>query len=521
MDKGIIEKFAVWARTKLISDISYRAGLIGITRKEIRAPLLHSTPNLEFYDVGTTQYVELSGVAIKQRHMLVAQIERRAEATEYAEAFDSVVEEVAYTWFNRLIALRFMEVNDYLPSHVRVLSSTDPNKREPDIVTFPFETDLEFSETEREQVIHLKEVNELDALYRLLFLKQCNQLHGMLPYLFEPTADYSELLLPISCTDPNGVVYRLVNDINEAYFDVKQGGQIQIIGWLYQFYNAQYKEQVFADLKKNIKINKDRLPAATQLFTPEWIVRYMVENSLGRLWLEGHPDPALQSKWCYFMTEAEQPKEVNIELSALCEDYSKMAPQDIKVMDPCMGSGHILVYAFDLLMDIYVNQGYTKRDATRLILKHNLYGLDVDQRAYQLAYFAVMMKARQYDRRIFSTSIEPHLYAIKESHGLTDEMIDFFAQADAEMEHDLKALSLLFENAREFGSLIHIEPVDFVAIERRIIQLQARTQVMENSYVLTQIVPLVEQARVMCDQYDVVITNPPYLGHRGMGEKLS
>ncbi len=403
MNKTAIKNFAVWARRKLISDITYKAGMIGITENGIAEPLPQSTGDMQFFDIGTKSYTEISGVEIKQRNALVSAIRSKERSSNYKTAFQNVIEEVAYTWFNRLIAVRFMEVNDYLPSRVRVLSSENTAKNEPDFVTNPFDTDLEFTPYEQDRVLQLKDENKLDELFRMLFIKQCNKFNEILPELFEKTDDYSELLLTISFTDKDGVVYHLVHDISEDDFNIEKEGQVEIIGWMYQFYNTEPKEDVFAQLKKNVKISKDKVPAATQIFTPDWIVRYMVENSVGRLWAEAHSnDYSLKNNWKYYIEEATQTNSVQEKLDAIRQSYNGITPESIKVIDPCMGSGHILVYAFDILMQIYTAYGYTPRDAVQKILENNLYGLDIDERASQLAYFAVMMKARQYDRRIFS-----------------------------------------------------------------------------------------------------------------------
>ena len=411
MNKTAIKNFAVWARRKLISEITYKAGLIGINEKEISQPLSISTGNVQFFDIGTGKPNEISDHEIKQRNALVKRIREKESKSDYKTAFQFVIEEVAYTWFNRLIAIRFMEVNDYLPSRIRVLSSETPEKSEPDMVTMPFDTDMEFSPYETDQIMQLKQENMLDELFRMLFIKQCNKLNEVLPELFEKIADYTELLLTISFTDSEGIISRLVNDIIEADFTEA----VEIIGWMYQYYNTEPKDEVFALLKKNVKITKERIPAATQLFTPDWIVRYMVENSLGRLWVEGHPDDDLKAEWKYFLEEEEQEESVKEELEKIRTEYKKINPEDIKVVDPCMGSGHILVYAFEVLMQIYENQGYTQRDAASAIIENNLYGLDIDDRAYQLAYFAVMMKARKYDRRFLTRGVSPKIYSIKET----------------------------------------------------------------------------------------------------------
>ena len=399
MNKTAIKNFAIWARNKLIADISYKAGLLGITEKGIKSPLPQSTQKVQFFDIGIKEPSSITGTEIQQRKKLVEEIERKAKQSDYATAYKNVIEEVAYTWFNRLIAIRFMEVNDYLPTRIRVLSSESNGKAEPDLVTHALEANLDYSAYEKDRIIQLKNENMLDELFRLLFIKQCNALNANLPKLFEKTNDYTELLLNVSFTDKEGVIYHLVNDIDEDDFNVSREGQVEIIGWLYQYYNTEPKDETFALLKKNVKITKERIPAATQLFTPDWIVRYMVENSLGRLWLEGHPNDELKSNWKYYLDEAEQEDGVRKQLNKIREDYKNIKPEDIKVIDPAMGSGHILVYAFDVLMQIYESYGFSQRDAAKNIIENNIYGLDIDNRAYQLAYFAVMMKARQYNRR--------------------------------------------------------------------------------------------------------------------------
>lgn len=412
MNKSAIKNFAIWARNKLIADIQYKAGLMGITADGIYSALPQSTKETEFYDIGTAEPYAITGEAVKQRRSLVDVINQKTNETNYQTAYKYIMEGVAYTWFNRLIAIRFMEINDYLPSHIRVLSS-DSGKMEPDLVTTPFDADLTFTEKEKQDIIRLKNENQLDECFRLLFIKQCNVLNEILPALFEKTADYTELLLNISAIDKEGVVYHLVNDISEDDFNIEKGGQVEIIGWLYQYYNTEPKNGTFA---KRGKITKEEIPAVTQLFTPDWIVRYMVENSLGRLWVEGYPNDLLKSKWKYYLDEAKQEPEVQEKLDEIHKEYAKLKPEDIHFIDPCMGSGHILVYAFDVLMQIYESVGYSQRDAAKSILENNLYGLDIDDRAYQMAYFAVMMKARQYNRRILSAETACHVYSIQESN---------------------------------------------------------------------------------------------------------
>ena len=521
MNKAAIEKFAVWARTKLISEITYKMGLLGITEKGIAAPLPQSTGDLQVFDIGTKNYAEVTGAAIKQRAALVSEVRQREKTADYGTALHSVIEEVAYTWFNRLIAVRFMEVNDYLPSRVRVLSSENPAKAEPDLVTDPFDTDLALTPFEQDRIVQLKDENKLDELFRMLFIKQCNQLHDILPELFEKTDDYSELLLTISFTDKDGVVYHLTHDIAEDDFNVEKEGQVEIIGWMYQYYNTELKADTFAQLKKNVKITKERIPAATQLFTPDWIVRYMVENSLGRLWVEGHPNDDLKTNWKYYLEEAEQEPAVQAKLAKMREDYAKLDPEDIKVIDPCMGSGHILVYAFDVLMQIYEAQGYTQRDAARRIIENNLFGLDIDKRAYQLSYFALMMKARQYSRRIFGEHIKPNVFVIDDNSALTADAIEYIAKGDQKIKADLHSISDDLYNAKEYGSIIDVAPVDFGAIYDRIEEIRNSEPDLFSTQIPDQITPIIRQAEVMAQKYDVVVTNPPYMGSSGMCAKLS
>ena len=499
--------------------------MIGITENGIADPLPQSTGDLQFFDIGTKNYAEVSGIEIKQRNALVGAIKAKERSSNYKTAFQNVIEEVAYTWFNRLIAVRFMEVNDYLPSRVRVLSSENPAKNEPDFVTTPFDTDLEFTPYEQDRILQLKDENKLDELFRMLFIKQCNKFNEILPELFEKTDDYSELLLTISFTDKDGVVYHLVHDIAEDDFNVSKEGQVEIIGWMYQFYNTEPKEEVFAQLKKNVKITRDRIPAATQIFTPDWIVQYMVQNSLGKLWVEGHPNAETLSSCRYFLADAQQEKNTILQLQEHVGENQKLTPEDVMIIDPCMGSGHILVYSFDLLMQIYTDNGYTQRDAASSILKNNLYGLDIDDRAYQLAYFAVMMKARQYNRRIFSENITPNLCAIKESTRLG-------ASAKEKLGNCIKLadeLILLFEDAKEYGSIlkINISNESLIELEEKVLQIKESSRFgniidfIDADEIERVLTPLIKQARLLSQKYDVVVTNPPYMNAVTNSAKLA
>ena len=502
MNKTAIKNFAVWARQKLISDITYKAGMLGITEDGIADKLPHSTSDLEFYDIGTKDYAEVSGKEIKQRNALVNAIRKKEKDNgDYKSAFGYVVEEVAYTWFNRLIAIRFMEVNDYLPSGVRVLSSENKAKKEPDLVTTPFDTDLEFTSYEQDRIIQLKDDNKLDELFRMLFIKQCNKLHDVLPELFEKTDDYSELLLTVSFTDSDGVLYHLVHDIEEDDFNVEKEGQVQIIGWLYQYYISEKHSSVI-DIKGGKAIKKEDVPAATQLFTTHWVVQYMVDNSLGRYWIERNPESDLKSKLKFYV-EPENFTTVD----------EKISPEDLTVFDPCMGSGHILVYAFEVLMQIYLECGYTERDATSLILEKNLFGLDIDDRAYQLAYFAVMMKARSYDRRILTRDIKPNVYSIKESNFLVNSWQKI--SDDEKFRKIFQTVVDTFIDAKEYGSILNVSDADYDYALSVIDDFEQSVPVDFEAQILRgktdDIRALVNQAKLMAKKYTTVVTNPPYM----------
>ncbi len=545
MNKTAIKNFAIWARNKLRADIILKAGLLGITDKEIANPLPQSTDDLQIFDIGTSQPVRLEGkTAIDQRKSLVAAI--RAKNLKHAEAVDAVIEEVAYTWFNRLIAVRFMEVNDYLPSRIRVLSSENPAKAEPDFVTNPFDTDLDFTEDEINLIDNLKDNNKSDELFQFLFIKQCNKLNEILPELFEKTNDYTELLLNVSFTDKDGVVYHLVHDISEDDFNIEKQGQVEIIGWLYQYYNIEPKDKVFSR-PSGQKIRKEDIPAATQLFTPDWIVRYMVENSLGRtvihnLKYDCCPDEekekidVLKEKWKYYLEEAEQSQEI-IDRFRM-EESHKYNKGDVPpyvnstFLDPCMGSGHILVYAFDVFMEIYRMQGYTDREAVRSILENNLFGLEIDDRATQLAYFSIMMKARSYDRRFLTRKDENgnpdipklNICSIQESNSINPEYIELFEELQPIAEKLLDE----FIDAKEYGSILNLS-----ITKEEILQLEEKYVEIDNteydnffdsakqSGLRTIFAPLLKQAKIMAEKYEVVCTNPPYMGGSGMDKDLS
>lgn len=547
MEKAPIKKFAVEARRKLIADVTFQLERYGITEKGIVEPQTSTDKELVF-DLGSGNIQTIRGErAVNQYKNLVAHVRGFYTADEPKKELEQFIEEVAYTWFNRLIAIRFMEVNRYLP--VRVLSSEITGQKLPDLVKAPFSGNLEFTEDEKQRIFDLQDANKEDDLFRFLFFKQCNDLSRILPRLFEDldgSNSFSELLITLSFNDPNGVVYRLVNEVDERWFDIhatdedgKPMGQVQIMGWMYQYYNADLKDQVFKDLKKNIKISKQNIPAATQLFTPDWIVRYMVENSLGRLWVEGHPDFD-KSDWKYYLDEASQEPQVEQQLKDIRAQYAKMEPEQLKVIDPCMGSGHILCYLFDVLMQIYLDNGYSKREAVRSILENNLFGLDIDKRAAQFAYFSVMMKAREYDSGFLDRKDkdgkpkvqQPNVYDIQESEGLQgikkEEIEAIFAEVENGTEYQEMLMYLLnaFSDAKEVGSLLQIKPGRYAELGtawRTTIGDAAEKAGMKMWYTAVDdsVKQLIGQAILLSQKYDAVVTNPPYMGASNMNPCLN
>ena len=493
MNKNAIQKFAIWARNELITQVSQRAYQYGIDESG-------------FGDASadTLNGRLLTAEEKSQRQELIKQIKEKG--------YKQVMEEVAYTWFNRFIALRFMEVNNYLPSHIRVFSDAS-GAFKPEILNDVLHLDLPGLDSGK--VAEYIESNDTEALYRYLLLTQCNALNSALPVMFERMGGYTEMLLPNNILRQDSVLGHMVSDIPEEDWQ----DAVQIIGWLYQYYNTELKDDTFAQLKKNVKITKERIPAATQLFTPDWIVRYMVENSLGRLWLEGHPNAELLGGWKYYLDEAEQEPEVETQLAKLREEYKTIKPEEIKVIDPCMGSGHILVYAFDVLMQIYTSAGWDQREAAQSILKNNLFGLDIDDRAAQLSYFAVMMKARQYDRRLLTRGIQPNIYSIRESNGIQAMTIEYFHKNDPKLKADIESIVAEMRDAKEYGSILNITPVDFAGLYARFDEIRNDINMMQMS-ALDELLPLVKCAELLAQKYDVVVTNPPYMGSGGMSDKL-
>lgn len=514
MDKNAIKKYAVWARKELISRVAQKAQQYGITETEM-------------VDAGADSVngKVLSAEEMQQRRALIAQINEKG--------YQQVMEEVAYTWFNRFSALRFMEVNGYLPSHVRVFTDEN-NAFKPQILAEALH--LELDKLDKDKVYTLKETEQTEELYKYLLIVQCNALNSVLPGMFQTIADYTELLLPDNLLREGSVIEQMISQIPEDNWQ----DAVQIIGWLYQYYNSEKKDDVFAALKKNVKITKENIPAATQLFTPDWIVRYMVENSLGRLWVEGHPDTKTQllptpeeqaaytagnrdpedTKWHYYLEEAQQEPQVQAQLSEISKQYADLTPEQIKVIDPCCGSGHILAYLFDVLMQIYENYGYTSRDAVTSILQNNLYGLDIDDRAAQLAYFAVMMKARRYDRRFFSHTTQPHVYAIEESNRIEKPDVEYFCNGKLELKDAMHTILTQLYDAKEYGSILTITPQDWDALYARFDEVADESSFHRES-IRKKLLPLVRVAQTLAQKYDVVVTNPPYMGASNMNPKLN
>ena len=514
MDKNAIKKFAVWARTELIARVSLKGVEYGITED-----------NMVDANADSVGGKVLTANEKRQRQALITEINDKG--------YKQVMEEVAYTWFNRFSALRFMEVNGYLPSHVRVFTDEENNFK-PQIITEAIHLDLDGLDMEK--VYELKDAEKTEELYKYLLIVQCNALNKILPGMFQKIADYTELLLPDNLLREGSVIQQMIELIPED--DWKDA--VQIIGWLYQYYNSEKKDDVFAALKKNVKITKENIPAATQLFTPDWIVRYMVENSLGRLWLEGHPDVKEQflpteeeqsayaagnrdpedTKWHYYLEEANQEPEVQAQLAEIRKEYAALTPDQLKVIDPCSGSGHILAYLFDVLMQIYESYGYTTREAVASIVENNLYGLDIDDRAAQLAYFAVMMKARQYDRRFFSRDIQPHVYAIAESNHVDSFALEYFCDDDAKLKKAMETIISELYDAKEYGSILPVTPQDWTALYDRFTEIEEDIHISREA-ALRELLPLVQVAEALAQKYDVVVTNPPYMGASGMSAKLS
>lgn len=497
MDKNAIKKYAVWARRELLSRVAQKAlqyGVDGTTPADPDAEIINGRL--------------LTAAEKSQRRALIDAIA--------ADGYEQILEEAAYTWFNRFCALRFMEVNNYLPSHTRVFTDEN-NAFAPQILAEAIR--IELPGLDRDLVYKYKEANDDDALYKYLLITQCNALKEILPGMFSEISGYTELLFPDNLLREGSAVEQMIAMIPEDDWR----DEVQIIGWLYQYYNSEKKDAVFAALKKNVKISKDNIPAATQLFTPDWIVRYMVENSLGRLWVQGHPAAPIKGEWKYYLEDAAQTPEVESRLAPLRQSYAALTPEQLTCIDPCCGSGHILVYLFDVLMQIYTDYGYTSREAVESIVQNNLYGLDIDKRAAQLAYFAVMMTARRHDRGFLRHPVQPHVYAIAESNAVDKGAVEVFCNGNAKLTAAVAQILAEMQDAREYGSILTTTPQDWAALYARFEELGVNdpdNHSMEKCALL-KLQNVVQAAELLSKQYWVTVTNPPYMGASNMNTTLS
>lgn len=476
MDKNAIKKYAVWARNELIERVSQKADQYKISAD--------ADPNAD-----SAHGVLLTADEKKQRAALIAQVKEKGQ--------DQVMEEVAYTWFNRFSALRFMEVNNYLPSRIRVFTDESGNFK-PEILAEAIHLDLDGLDMEK--VYALKDANDNDELFKYLIITQCNALSSVLPGMFQKIADYTELLFPDNLLREGSVIERMISDIPEKDWNVEEGGQIEIIGWLYQYYISEKHDKVVDPLHGKV-VAKNEVPAATQLFTTDWVVRYIIDNSVGRYWIERNPNSNLKNELEYFVT----PKDGVIPVVD-----EKITPQQLTIFDPCMGSAHFGIYAFEVLEKIYTEYGYTEREAAASIVQNNLFGLDIDERAAQLANFAIMMKAMQYDKRFLSRGIQPHFYEIKESSHIDSYTVDYFANGNAKLKHDIQSIINDTKDAKEYGSIIQIAPVDFDTLFARFEEIKDDINLSQIDALAT-LLPLVQEAKILSDKYAVVATNPPYL----------
>ncbi|MFW7374051.1 BREX-1 system adenine-specific DNA-methyltransferase PglX [Vagococcus fluvialis] len=531
MDKKAIKNFAIESRQILRDGVITKLTKLGINEKEVEEAIIIETDLIEI----PSSKERYSGKDVVNRNKLITELERKEKQLDQSQkntfqlAFEVLVEEVAYTWFNRLIAIRFLEVNDYLPERIRILSSETSGKREPDIITNLLDSDLfkEMDSETQEKVVELLSDNSagaVDELYQLVFIKQCNSLNKELPNLFEKIDDYTELLFSISYIDDNGVIANLLT-IPESDFDVREEGQVEIIGWMYQYYNTEPKDKVFA--RGNRKIRADEIPAATQLFTPDWIVRYMVENSLGRYYIDQKlADPSEERTekeiadsfgWQYYLPSAEQPEEVQLQILEERKKKNVFDLQELKLIDPSMGSGHILVYAFDVLIQLYSAEGYRDRDAAELILSNNLFGLDIDKRAFQLTYFALMMKGRQYSRRILTKNIMPKVYSVPNNFGINEtelQLLHIDFPNNAKGYEDLLTLSDGFKHGDDLGSLIKFNGIDFENLKTGL----NKGSISLIEYGLNE---MIDVGELLQQEYEIGITNPPYMGSSGFNQTLS
>ena len=533
MDKNKIKKYAINARKELIDAIKVKLATLGIDENKIQEKLSISTADKEYY-VDDSEANALTGAQIGWRKDIMAELNRHGYQEDSKTAYKDFVEEVAYTWFNRIIAIRFMEVNNYLPSRVRVLSSEE-GKNEPDIINEAMEISDDlggYSNQEKELIttaLTEKTPELMDSLYTMLFIKQSDALSEILPGLFEETSNYLKLLFTPHYD--RGVIKELVNEIPEEYFDVKKEGQVQIIGWLYQYYNSEAKDYVIG-LPKSKKYRSTQIAEATQIFTPDWIVKYMVQNSLGKFWINvlkarhkdlSEKDLVKKFNWKYYMLDAPQTEKVSERMDKENAKLKKYSIEDLKVIDPAMGSGHILSYIFDVLIKIYESEGYSRRDAATKIVEHNLYGLDIDNRAYQLGYFEVLMKYREYNRRAFRSNKNIHVLSIPSSVELNgiDIKSVLTSYFNKETVNSIENLIQSFTYGKDEGSLLKIkENINFKLI-KDILDDPRIISSIELQHIFKYVKLFYKAAKILNQQYEIIVTNPPYMGSSRMNKELS
>lgn len=506
MDRTAIRNFAIFARNKLIEDIKERATYFGVTENGIS----------QFYG----HLTEEEKVA---RHHFIEKISRSNEE-DYVTSFNDAIEDIAYIWFTRIVALRYMDANSLLPFNNQLFLSKD--EKEPKIISTLGDNVLDFTPEDEMNIGKYKAEKNNKALYILLFVKVNEYLGQNMTVFQNDLDDYVKLLLNLDY-DSNGIIAEL-SKINIDNFT--QG--VEIMGWFHQYYNTDVFNKLYdGDMSKK-KISSKYLPVATQLYTPDWVVKYMVENTLGRVWVDhlignGETEKAENfiNKWQYYIKDTD---EDNPELKKIREKRKDLKPTDIKFIDPCMGSGHILVYAFELLVDIYCNEGYSQSDSAFLIVENNLYGLDIDDRASALSYFALMMKASYYNKNLVLGKYKVNLCSVQESNNIenVDEVALFFSNGNERLLEEFTYLITVFYDGKEYGSILNLRKVDFKSLYKRIEELRNYnpTTKEENNYlkeIFSKLLPLVNQANIMSHHYDVVVTNPPYLSNSRMNKKLA
>lgn len=500
MDKTLLKNFAIYSRNKLIKEVQSKANLIGISKEGITKPLNESTETmLIFNTIGENKYKIYDNDVVKYAK-LIKEIKTRVKENDYKYVYNLLVEEIAYMWFYRLLAIRFMEVNNYLTNNVRVLSTNRKDCNKPDIIENYKQVDLDLSKNDLNKIETLQRKNTDNAsnkILKLLVIKVCHNLSDNFSDLFKNNEDYMELFLELDYLDQDSVLYKLVNEIPERYFDIKKDGQVEIIGWLHQYYNVERKNEVINVFKKHI-IKKEDIPAATQFFTTEWVVKYMVDNSLGKYWLERNPNSSLKQSLKYLVDQ---------DIDYVEEDLSVV---DIRFLDNAMGSGHILLYAFDVFLKIYLEQGYAAQDAVILILNHNLYGLDIDDRAFMLAHFALLMKAREHNPKILSSNIKHNLISFTDSTNIDCTPLDNFGRSMFRIARDKAIVQMsnlieTFKNATEIGSILIVDDFDKKLLLEFINDNNCDKETQD------KLLDILKMAMLLDKKYDIVVTNPPYL----------